>query len=337
MGGDKISRYILKKKNPLTPDGVGAPYRGPLFYVPVVLADLYLPWSLLLPATLALVPWPRLWRQRIRVAPWREHQAVTAASQQDLRLLLGLWIVLIVGFFSLSKGQQDLYVLPFVAAAAPLAGGLVARVDGAAREAGGLLRATRWSLGAVGVVLAALCVFAAWFLGGTVEPIHLAGARLAGVLAAAGSVASLVLLRRYSPAMAVAALSATIIVVQWIVVLQVLPDFERYKPVPPLARVVARTVSPETPVATYRLAVPSLVYYLRRHVTQLFDEKQLKAFISDHPGAYWLMTDEEYEAVRDRLGIPLVIVARSPRFDAQLRDFLDREPVRDMLLVTSGS
>ena len=40
-------------------EGVGAPNRGPLFYLPVVFADLYFPWSLLLPVALVLVPGAR--------------------------------------------------------------------------------------------------------------------------------------------------------------------------------------------------------------------------------------------------------------------------------------
>ena len=120
-GWDAIASFLLQENLARYTDGVGAPDRGLLFYLPVVFADLYLPWSLLLPAALALAPWRGIARGRAAEPASADPAAFTGRA----RLLLGLWIAVIVVFFSLSNGQQDLYVLPFVVAAAALVGGLL--------------------------------------------------------------------------------------------------------------------------------------------------------------------------------------------------------------------
>ena len=57
QGWAYISTFFLTENLARFAEGVGAPNRGPLFYLPVVFADLYFPWSLLLPLALVLVPW----------------------------------------------------------------------------------------------------------------------------------------------------------------------------------------------------------------------------------------------------------------------------------------
>jgi hypothetical protein len=333
-GWDYITTFIVRENVARYADGVGAPTRGPLFYVPVLFADLYFPWSLVLPAAFTLVPWTGLaagkgWRRVVSGGTTTE-----PASQGRLRLLLGLWIVLIVGFFSFSKGQQDLYVLPFVAAGAPLVGGVLS-----AWLAGTLPpivdRMTRWGLALAAVVLGLLGVLVAWFLGGTGQPIHLAGAGPAGVIVALGAAVALSWLVRRRSFAGLTMLAATIIVAQWVLVVWALPDFERYKPVPQLARVLTETAGPAAIVGIYKVPTPSLVYYLRRRVPQMFDEAQLQAFVSGHPEVYCVMTDDDYEAVKGRLSVPLRVIARAPRFEARLTDFLNRSALPNLLLVTT--
>jgi 4-amino-4-deoxy-L-arabinose transferase-like glycosyltransferase len=331
-GWEYIATFFLTENLARFADGVGAPNRGPFFYLPVVFADLYFPWSLLLPLALVLVPW----RAGLAGRGWRRLVSggdVTAPVGQDrIRLLLGLWIVVIVGFFSLSKAQQDLYVLPFIATGAPMVGALiVAAIDGtlaaaASRAARGLLMLACALLGIVGVLVA-------WFVGGNQQPIHLAGAGPAGVLVAAGAATALVwtLRRRMLPA--VASLAAALVVAHGILVVWALPDFERYKPVPHLARAVLERGGPDAVVGMYLVSTPSLVFYLRRHVTQMFDEGELRAFLSHHDRAYVVMTDDDYEAVSRTVPTPLRIIARAPRFEAHLDDFLNRTELPTLLLV----
>ncbi len=333
-GWEYISSFLLRENLARYAEGVGAPNRGPLFYLPVVFADLYFPWSLLLPAGLALVPWRRVWPSGGWRGAWRPVDPAEPVSREQVRFLLGLWTVLIVGFFSASRAQQDLYVLPFVAAGAPLVGGLL---DGLAASAltARLARAARWSLVVASAVLVIIGGLVAWFIGGTGGPIHLAGARLTGLIIAAGAGLALVLAARRSPFAATVAVAAALVVAQWVIVLQVLPDFERYKPVPRLAQAIEQQGSPHARVGTYKVGAPSLVFYLRRHVAEMFGESQVRDFFREHPDAYCVMPDAEYEAIRSTLGVPTRVLAASPRFDAQLRDFLSRSPLPNLVVVTN--
>jgi hypothetical protein len=335
QGWDAITTFLLSENLARYTEGVGAPDRGPLFYLPIVFADLYFPWSLLLPAAFALVPWKPVLAGRGWARVWGTPDVIKAVSVDRVRLLLGLWVVVIVAFFSLSKGQQDLYVLPFVVAGAPLVGGVV---DGWMRRSppGRLDRVISCSVALTGGVLVLLGLAAAWLVGGTDGRIHLAGARAAGMAVAAGGVAALVWLVRRAPFGAVASMAAALTVAHWVLVVWSLPDFERYKPVPQLARAIQQTSGPRPSVGTYLVSAPSLVFYLRQHVTQMFDEGQLSVFLTGNPNAVCVMRDEDYQAVRSRVAVPMRVVARAPRFDARLVDFLGRAPLPTLVLVTSA-
>ena len=331
-GWDAIATFLMRENLARYAEGVGAPSRGPLFYLPVLLADLYFPWSLLLPAGLACVPWRQLWRAR---PEQQGDDGVNAPiSQETVRLLLGLWIVLIVAFFSFSKAQQDLYILPCVVAAAALVGGLL---DGLLRNelSPRLAAVTTWSLGLVAIVLLALGSAIVWLVGGAGERIHLAGATAIGVVLSVASLVALVALARRSASAACAAIGTAVIIGHWVLVLWALPDFERYKPVPHLARAIQQAGVPGARVGTYRVATPSLTYYLQRHVDQMFDVAELSTFFRDSSAAYCVMPQEDYERTKALLGVPTSVLASSPRFEAQLRDFLTREPLPNLVVVTN--
>jgi 4-amino-4-deoxy-L-arabinose transferase-like glycosyltransferase len=333
QGWDAIASFILSENLARYTEGLGAPDRGPLFYLPVVFADLYFPWSLLLPAAFALGPWTRGLAGRGWARVWGAPDEVEGVSVERVRVLLGLWIILIVVFFSLSRGQQDLYVLPFVVAGAPLVGGLV---DGWMRRAlpGRLDRFTSGSIGLAGGVLVVLGVASAWFVGGTAGRVHVSGALVAGLLVGAAGIAALAGLARRAPVATLASMAVAVTLAQWVLVTISLPDFERYKPVPQLARAIAQAPGPLPAVGTYRIAVPSLVFYLERHVSELFDEAQLTAFLLGHPDAMCVMRAEDYEVVKDRLPVPTRIMASAPRFDAKLGDFFERGPMPTLVLVS---
>jgi len=378
-GWEAISTFLMRENLARYAEGVGAPSRGPLFYLPVLFADLYFPWSLLLPAGFALVPWRRLWRAR------PEHQGEgggdgggegggggwggvnVPVSQETVRLVLGLWIVVIVAFFSLSKAQQDLYILPCIVAAAPLVGSVL---DGLFRKALSprLTTVTRWSVGLVGIVLLALgsavVLLAggvgdriegssgvgavssriAWLAGGTGDPLHLAGATAIGVVLCVASAVALVALVRRSAATACVPLGAAVVIAHWVLVLWALPDFERYKPVPHLARAIQQVAVPGDRVGMYWVSTPSLVFYLRRHVDQIahvdqaVDVAEISAFFKGSSAAYCVMRQEDYENIKTSIGVPTSVLAASPRFDAQFRDFrdfLDRRPPPNLVVVTN--
>ena len=66
---------------------------------------------------------------------------------------------------------------------------------------------------------------------------------------------------------ALLAVIAALIAVDLIAVTRVLPEFERYKPVPPFSALLQQRLQPGDEVAHYQVALPSMVFYLQRHVT----------------------------------------------------------------------
>ncbi len=72
-------------------------------------------------------------------------------------------------------------------------------------------------------------------------------------------------------ARALGAVAVALIVVNWTFVLKVLPSFEAYKPAPGLAAVLEKRAGPNDLIVTYNVALPSLVYYLRRHIDVFYD------------------------------------------------------------------
>jgi 4-amino-4-deoxy-L-arabinose transferase-like glycosyltransferase len=330
-GWDAIASFLFRENLARYTEGVGAPDRGLFFYLPVVFADLYFPWSLLLPAALALVPWGNARRGTAGTpAPAGAGEGAFRA-----RLLLGLWIVVIVIFFSLSNGQQDLYVLPFVVAAAALVGGLL---DGWLAGAGErrLDPVATGSAALVAGIFVALGAATAWLARVPMSRLDIAGVGPVAAVVAGGGLVALAALARRQRHAAAAALAGSLIAAQWILVIWALPDFERVKPVPHLASVIERQSVPPSAVGTYRIAAPSLVFYLRRHVVEMFDEEHLEAFLAGHPDGVWVMLAEDYEAVSARLPVPTRIMASAPRFDARLTGFLARTPLPRLVLVTAS-
>jgi hypothetical protein len=134
---------------------------------------------------------------------------------------------------------------------------------------------------------------------------------------------------------AVAVLIVTVVFAHWVGVLRTLPDYERYKHVPQFARVIQERASPAAEVCTYKLATPSLVYSLRRHVTFVEDEASLLRLLGTKAELYCLMREEDYEAVRTAPGVHLTRIAQAPVFYTQLQDFWSRPAPRRVVLVTS--
>jgi hypothetical protein len=118
-------------------------------------------------------------------------------------------------------------------------------------------------------------------------------------------------------------------------VLGVLPSFEAYKPVPGLARVLGREAAPEDGIATYNVAVPSLVYYLRRHVDMTYDPAPIVELLDSPRRAFVILPSGDYDAVRARARTRTCILSAHPTFDMKLRNVLARNPLPQLLLITN--
>ena len=303
--GENLERFATS----MTPEG-----RDFWFYVPVLLTDLF-PW-----APLVLVPLAMAWRPAAPGEP---------ASRASIRRLLWLWIVSIVVFFSFSKTKEDLYIFPVVAAVAALVADLLTSEDGLRRRATSVLF----------VASAALCVLlAAGVLGWLRDGYYrLDGAVIVAGLLAAGGVGAIGFWLAGRRPLAVATLAAGFIVFNYLFVGRVLPDVERMKPVPPLARTFTSRAAPNAKLAQLNMSLPSLTFYLNRPVPELVSSGDAVAFLGG-PDEAWLVTNEEtWNEVRAQ--VPSACLAdRRPLFafdTAKLADLIRGAPPPDVLLATN--
>ena len=303
---DNVSRYT---------EGNWGPSRGPLFYLQVALGDMF-PWSLFLPAAL-----------------WVPIRRATGDARERLATLLVIWIAVIIVFFSLSRSKEDLYILPIFPAAAALVGGLLAsfiKVRLSTRRQ----KVTAWTTALVAIVILTTGA-AALYLFGQTPYYNLAGAKAMGVVALAGGFIALAsfFMRKRLPAIAMTAL--TVVAMNWIFTLKTLPDFERFKPVRPFCELIAGRADADAMIGYYRLASPSMVFYLRRQIFEYYYPDELQAAFSSGKDVYCLMTLQDYEAIKDSLPAQTYILASRPVFQVKLKVVLEKVEPPQVVLISN--
>jgi 4-amino-4-deoxy-L-arabinose transferase-like glycosyltransferase len=287
--------------------GVRQP-RGPWFYLPVMLSDSF-PWSVLLPVAAVAA-----WKRRTR-----------------FETLLWCWIVAIVGFFSLSAGKQDLYILPIIPAVAAL-GGMT--ITGGVTDGRTAVWLTR-SLAATGALLA-VAAAAVLVLFGTASRVYALDAAFAvGALGVAGGILTLFLALARKPDTAAMTLLAAMTAVNWVFVVRVLPEFERYKPVPVFSQTLEERLRPGDVVAHYQVALPSMAFYLRRHVDQFFEDTPFIGAILSEKRVYAVLSADDYASLAPRIAARTCVIDRRPTFEVKLRQVFKRQPLPELLLITN--
>jgi 4-amino-4-deoxy-L-arabinose transferase-like glycosyltransferase len=326
-GWTHIASFVFGENLARFTDGVGVTAdRGPLFYIPVILSDGF-PWSLLLPV--AAVWW---------VVDRRQAGGPNSPARR-VQSLLWLWMLVIVVFFSLSEAKQDLYIFPIVPAVAALGG--IALVRASSETLPSLARSTvRWAATLAGFVLLVIGAGVTYLFQGP-DPVgaasaaNLSGVPALGAIAICGGATAVTaaLVGRVTAGLFFAA--CALVAANWLIVLRVLPDFEAYKPVPGLSRVLAQRAAPDDAIATYNVAVPSLVYYLRRHIDMSYDATPIVELLSSDRRAFVILPSRDYEAVRDQTRAQLCVVSTHATFDVKLRNVLARDPLPQLFLITN--
>jgi 4-amino-4-deoxy-L-arabinose transferase-like glycosyltransferase len=308
-GWTYIKSFLVNENVERFTSGVGVrQHRGPWFYLPIVLSDSF-PWSLLLPCAAVAA-----WKTRTRV-----------------ETLLWCWIAAIVGFFSLSAGKQDLYIFPIVSAVAALGGVTIER--GLSDE-----RWKAWLSGTLAVAgaMLALAGGAVLYIFETAGRVYaLDSALIVGVVGLAGGVATVACGAARKPASAALALVAAMIAVDWAFVVRVLPEFERYKPVPEISRMLHDRLKPGDVVAHYQVSLPSMVYYLRRHVDQYVEQGPFVDAVLSDKHVYAALSADDYAALAPQIAARTCVIDRRPTFEVKLRQVLVRQPLPELLLISN--
>jgi 4-amino-4-deoxy-L-arabinose transferase-like glycosyltransferase len=308
-GWTDIANFFLGENLARFTEGVGAPQNRPIwFYLPVVFSDSF-PWSLLLIPAIAA-----MWR-------FRSEAADRAAR---VRWLMLLWMAAFVGFFSLSAEKQDLYIFPIVPAIAALgAWAVVSAVPGLTLAAA--------VLGALLAVAGGLFLFlfrsasAVYALDG-VTPIAL-------VAIATGVLALALAFRRRAQASLLTVLAGSL-VLNWIFVLLLMPSFEKYKPSPELSAMLLERSSLEDTIIQYKVDMPSMVFYMRRHIDVIYDLELFLRSMRAEERIFALLWEDQYTALKPELP-PTCLVHRTPLFNIKARAILKREPLPHLVLITN--
>jgi len=137
------------------------------------------------------------------------------------------------------------------------------------------------------------------------------------------------------PAAAALTLVAAVIAVDWTAVVRVLPEFERYKPVPAFSRELQDRLAPGDVVAHYQVALPSMVFYLRRHVEQSFEAAKFVAAVTSGKTVYAVLSADDYNSLAPEIGARTCIIDRRPTFEVKLRQVLKRQPLPELLLISN--
>ena len=340
-GGDYIVSFILNENiSRYTDEGWGP--RRSFFYLQTMLGDLF-PWSLLMIAALVCVVFrrrlgnivfgiPEVFDRNVQppaTAGGTDKTAFPAsAGGGNIARLLAIWIVVIVGFYSLSRNQQDQYVMPTFVAAAVLAGVLInAFIEKRANW-------IRWIFVVTGSLLASMGG-AFSYLTTTESSIDLAGVGPIGIVLLIGGIATVIFAIWIKRDLAVYAQAAAIIALMWIFVVAVLPDFERYKPVKALSEVIAQNAAADARVGYYRYTAPTMVYYLHRPVLEYFQEQEIISLFAHDRPAYMIMTENEYEAIKPKLAAETRVIASRPLLRVRLNELFSDRKEPHVVLVTN--
>ena len=310
-GWDYIRQFFVGENL----DRFSAPFttaRSAFFFIPVLLADILLPW-----APLLVVPLLTAWRNEPE-----------AAESGPIRRAVWCWVVVIVAAFSFSASKEDLYILPAIpAAAALIADGLVRTAWGEAN------RGIGWVLVAISFVCLLLSgVILEWFTDGYYA---VAGAATLSVLLALTGALAIASLWRREFVAAVLTLACGFILFNYVFVARALPDLERLKPVRPLARVINERGGPAAALGFFNMDLPSFVYYTKRPVVKVGDIDSAARFLQERDDVWLVTSTAESNALRLRVA-DACVAAERPLFAAKASDILLRRPPPQVVLLTRG-
>ena len=313
-GRTHIASFFLGENFGRYSDGIGFDTgRGPWFYAGVLFSDGF-PWSILLFAAAVLF---------VRVRGNAAHEVTTGAASR-IQTLLWIWILAIVAFFSFSASKQDLYIYPVMPAIAALGGAVIAASAPGAR----------WLSAVIGLLMAVAGAGILYLFQATGNVYEVDGVAPVAVVAIAGGLGAVVLAFAGQWRRGLLVFLAAGVLVNWILVLRVLPSFEKYKPVPPLTRFLESRVAEGDIIAHYSVALPSMVYYMRRHIEVTYDRARFIEIMRGPSRVFAVLWTEEYERLKGELGATCEL-HRTPSFNIKIGAVIEREPLPHLVVITN--
>ncbi len=252
----------------------------------------------------AFFPWSTVVAGRGIDAIRRIRSGVSLSSAEAL---LWLWVLVVVGFFSLARFKLDHYIFP----AAPACCLIAAHAwREAARDADGRLWGTRYGV----LAMAGLLIIGGSFGGVYLSKIDLALPATALLLPFALFAGGVGLLfqaerRRWAVPSGAGVVVIALLVCYATVVVVGFPALEQVRPMARVARILARSTPAAAPVGLYRLERwrGSLRYYLNRPVQRLETLDEARAFFQQPSQVYVAMLRRDYDELRNQ-NIPIYLM-----------------------------
>ena len=310
LGWESVVGFFLEENISRFTSLEMGPRRGLFYYVGVFLGDFF-PWSFFFIAAV------------VGSLRWKKFRPEHA-------LLLGLWIASYFVIFSLSYNKQEYYILPLYPAAALW----IAHYF----DQGGPARLLTGSVGAIFLVLGgALLVMVEVLFGGLLMwiPVLFLPVFVVGLLKGRPLIGIAGLVLFYTSSFSF-----------------YLEPWEEYKPVHHLARTINERISEAGPgveveVGYYKLAAPSLAFYLNRPIVELSDPKKAADLLESDRAVYLIVSSQDYEDLTLASRRPLQIVEARPKLYTTARtviegfrrgssDNLRKNWLRSVYLISNG-
>ena len=103
----------------------------------------------------------------------------------------------------------------------------------------------------------------------------------------------------------------------------------------PLSRAIAAKAGPTDVIAHSELALPSMVYYLRRHIEDDLYPDQLMDLLRSDRRVFAVLPADRYDASKAKYGVETCIVARQKTADIKLRSLLERWAPPEVLVISN--
>ncbi|MBP1598558.1 MAG: conserved rane protein of unknown function [Acidobacteria bacterium] len=298
------------------------PSRGFFYYAPVLLGDFF-PWSLVAAAALACL--------------WSERKSIRTEHALPFIFPL-LWCATVFLFFSISRNKQEYYIAPAYPLLAVLMAGVADRLFVRARDN---LRSLRryWTVACllVAAVFLAMSALSPLILPDFIPDgppvLHYAPA----VILACAAAVLLRLAARRRVLGSMVAITATLWLVSLLAAAVYLPAVEKLRPVKDLCREIEARAKPGDEIGYYRLAVPSMLFYLRRPIFSASNEDIMAHQFEGETRVFCIMGERDYGYFTGPRNLSLVVLSRHPQLPTQIRAILDRKgpSAEDLLLVSN--
>jgi hypothetical protein len=96
---------------------------------------------------------------------------------------------------------------------------------------------------------------------------------------------------------------------------------------------------PDDAVIHYGVSLPSMVYYLRRHIDMYFDVEPFLEAVKTERRAFVILNAEAYEylarPLEEEFGVQTCVLHRQPTINFKMREVVARKPLPEVLLVSN--